>query len=153
MAIDALQEELITLAQAARHARPRGSKPAAPSTIWRHHQKGIAGVRLETICVGGIRYTSVEALQRFIVAVTLARSKQDTPQKPNAETGTRSAAIKKRLQEAGLGDQHANRPTTSRASGKVTSPSSGSTTAGLDGWGRSDADGGTELPADLDKPP
>ena len=74
MAIDALQEELLTFAQAARHARPRGSKPAAPSSLWRWHKKGIAGVRLETICVGGIRLTSVEALQRFFDQVTAAKA-------------------------------------------------------------------------------
>ena len=102
MAIDVLQEELLTFAQAARHARPRGSKPAAPSSLWRWHTRGIEKVRLETICLGGTRYTSVEALQRFFDAVTLARSTQDAPQEPNAEPGTRSAAIKNRLQEAGL---------------------------------------------------
>jgi hypothetical protein len=151
MTIDISSEELLTLAQAARRYRPPDARPLAPSTIWRWHKKGISGVRLETTCVGGTRLTSTEAMRRFAVAVTLARSMQDVAAEPNAESGTRSAAIKKRLQEAGLGDQHANRPTTSRSTGKVTSPSS--TTAGLDGWVRSDVDGGTELPADLDEPP
>jgi hypothetical protein len=102
MAIDALQEELLTFAQAARHARPRGSKPAAPSSLWRWHKKGISGVKLETICIGGTRYTSVEALQRFFDAVTLARSVQGGPKRPINEAGIRSAATKKRLHEAGL---------------------------------------------------
>jgi hypothetical protein len=102
MTIDALQEDLLTFSQAARQARPRGSKPAALSTIWRWYTKGISGIKLETTCHGGTRYTSAEALCRFFVAVTLARSKQDAPQKPNAEPGTRSAATKKRLREAGL---------------------------------------------------
>lgn len=165
MTIDALQEDLLTFAQAGRHARPRGSKPAAPSSLWRWRTRGIENVRLETICLGGTRYTSVEALQRFFDAVTLARSKQDAPQKPNAEPGTRSAAIKKRLQEAGLGDQHANRPTTSRLTGKVTGSSSGSTRAeppNLTSHHRrtpsghtrmANGDGGTDLPADLHEPP
>ena len=95
-------EKLLTPAQAARHCRPSDARPLAPSTIWRWHKKGISGVRLETICIGGNRYTSVEALQRFFDAVTLARSTQDAPQEPNAESGTRSAATKKRLHEAGL---------------------------------------------------
>jgi hypothetical protein len=102
MAIDALQEELLTLAQAARHARPKGQRPAAPCTIWRWAKRGISSVRLETIYMGGTRYTSVEALQRFFDAVTLARSSQDVAEEPNAAPGTRPAATKKRLREAGL---------------------------------------------------
>ena len=102
MAIDVLQEELLTLAQAARRARPKGQRPAAPCTIWRWAKRGISGIRLETIYMGGTRYTSVEALQRFFDAVTLARSTQGVAQAPNAESGIRSAATKKRLHEAGL---------------------------------------------------
>ena len=102
MAIETSSEELLTLAQAARRDRPPDTRPLAPSTMWRWHSKGIAGARLETVCMGGTRYTSVEALQRFFDAVTLARSTQGVAQEPNAEPGTRSAAIKKRLQEAGL---------------------------------------------------
>jgi hypothetical protein len=102
MTIDISSEELLTLTQAARRYRPPDARPLAPSTIWRWHKKGISGVRLETTCVGGTRLTSTEAISRFAVAVTLARSTQDAPQKPNAEPGTRSAATKKRLHEAGL---------------------------------------------------
>jgi len=102
MTIETSKEELLTLAQAARRYRPPDARPLAPSTIWRWHKKGISGVRLETICIGGIRYTSVEALQRFFTAVTLARSTQDVAQEPNAESGIRSASMKKRLHEAGL---------------------------------------------------
>ena len=102
MAINTSEEELLTLTQAARRYRPPDARPLAPSTIWRWHKKGISGVRLETICVGATRLTSTEAMRRFCDAVTLARSTQDAPQEPIAESGTRSAATKKRLQEAGL---------------------------------------------------
>lgn len=102
MAIDTTKEKIRSFAQVGRHGRPPDSRPLAPSTIWRWHKKGISGVRLETICIGGTRYTSVEALQRFFDAVTLARSTQDAAEEPNAAPGTRSAASKKRLQEARL---------------------------------------------------
>ena len=102
MAIDTTKEEICSLAQAGRHARPPDAAPFSPSTIFRWYTKGFLGITLETICIGGIRYTSVEALQRFFVAVTLARSTHDVAAEPNAEAGTRSAATKKRLQEAGL---------------------------------------------------
>jgi hypothetical protein len=102
MTIDISSEELLTLAQAARRYRPPDARPLAPSTIWRWHSKGLSDVRLETICIGGTRYTSVEALQRFFIAVTLARSTRSTAQVPIAASGSRSAATKKRLREAGL---------------------------------------------------
>ena len=102
MAINTSEEELLTLTQAARRYRPPDARPLAPSTIWRWQKKGISGVRLETICIGGTRYTSAEKMQLFFDAVTLARSTQGVAQEPNAESGTRSAATKKRLQEAGL---------------------------------------------------
>ena len=100
--IDIAKEVIRSFAQAARHSRPPDARPLAPSTIWRWHKKGISGVKLETICIGGTRYTSVEALQRFFDAVTLARSTQGVAEEPNAEAGSRSAATKKRLQDAGL---------------------------------------------------
>jgi len=40
------------------------------STVWRWAKRGVRGIRLETIMIGGIRYTSVEALQRFFAATT-----------------------------------------------------------------------------------
>ena len=92
MAIDAVNEELITFGQAARRARPKGQRPAAPCTIWRWHRKGVSGVKLETICIGGTRYTSAEALKRFFDAVTLARSTQDVAEEPNAAPGTRHSS-------------------------------------------------------------
>lgn len=42
------------------------------STIWRWHRRGVKGVRLETVLIGGRRYTSREALARFSERVTAA---------------------------------------------------------------------------------
>lgn len=102
MAIDVLQEELLTFAQAARHARPRGSKPAAPSSLWRWHTRGIAGVKLETICLGGTRYTSAEALQRFFDQVTAAKEAKLATEEPLGLPGTRTPQSRQRLEDAGL---------------------------------------------------
>ena len=35
------------------------------STIWRWYLRGVRGVKLETLVVGGRRFTSVEAIERF----------------------------------------------------------------------------------------
>lgn len=51
-------EPLLTLAQAMHGLERRPS----PSTAWRWYRKGILGVRLETVVVGGRRYTSKAAL-------------------------------------------------------------------------------------------
>jgi hypothetical protein len=101
MTIDALQEELLTLGQAAQHAKP-GDRRLAPSTIWRWYRKGIAGVKLETICIGGIRHTSFEALQRFFNGVTAARDHVEKPSNCNGDTGQRSELTEQQLRDAGL---------------------------------------------------
>jgi Protein of unknown function (DUF1580) len=55
-----------------------------PSTISRWASRGIRGVRLETCLVGGRRYTSREALQRFIAAATFAGGRKHALQKSHA---------------------------------------------------------------------
>lgn len=42
------------------------------ATLWRWRTAGCRGVKLETILFGGRRYTSREALSRFIAATTAA---------------------------------------------------------------------------------
>lgn len=61
-----LTEHMLTLTEAARHL------PGRPhvSTLWRWYTRGVRGVRLETLVVGGRRYTSREALQRFSERLT-----------------------------------------------------------------------------------
>lgn len=66
--IDPLNETLISLTEAARRL------PGRPNitTVWRWRNRGVRGVRLETILSGGRRFTSVEAIARFHRAVTAA---------------------------------------------------------------------------------
>lgn len=40
-------------------------RPCHPSTVWRWHRKGVRGIRLEALRLGGFFYTSREALDRF----------------------------------------------------------------------------------------
>ena len=71
--IDTLIEQVLPLATAAREVPNRDSaRGVNVSTVWRWSLRGIRGVRLETILVGGIRMTSREALQRFFEATTAA---------------------------------------------------------------------------------
>lgn len=101
MAINVIQDKLLTLSQAARHAKP-GDRRLAPSTIWRWYRKGIAGVKLETICLGGTRYTSSASLQLFFDAITRAKSAQANVGNTTTGTPDRSAETQRKLDEAQL---------------------------------------------------
>jgi len=64
--IDITQETLIPLREAPRHLPPRpNGKRVHISACYRWISRGVRGVRLEAIRIGGSTYTSLEALQRF----------------------------------------------------------------------------------------
>ena len=68
-----LSEKIFTFAEAAKHLpRIDGRRPHT-STVWRWARRGIGGVRLECLRVGGRYVTSAEALERF--AEQLARQR------------------------------------------------------------------------------
>lgn len=66
MSINIDLERLLALSDA-RTAFP-GDKRLSLATLHRWRIKGVRGVRLETVLVGGLRYTSQEAITRFIAA-------------------------------------------------------------------------------------
>lgn len=41
----------------------------APATLWRWRTRGVRGAKLETVVVGNRRYTSREAVSRFVEAM------------------------------------------------------------------------------------
>jgi len=47
------------------------------ATIWRWAQRGVRGIKLETVAIGGRRYVSPEAVERFIAATTAAAEVRD----------------------------------------------------------------------------
>ena len=98
MTIDIHGERLLTLSQVVR-ALP---KKVAPSTIWRWYRKGIRGVVLETVLVGGTRYTSVEALNRFATTLTDNAQPDVLPAKCSDDVEPRSAETESQLRAAGL---------------------------------------------------
>ncbi len=78
MKIDLNQEQPITLSQVPIHVPRRGGKKVHSSTVYRWATKGARGRMLESVLVGGIRYTTIEAVRRFLSAnsqiVSMARS-------------------------------------------------------------------------------
>ncbi len=65
----AKNESYLTLREAARYF------PTRPhlATVWRWAAKGVKGVRLETVVVGGQRFTTAEACDRFIAQLNGAK--------------------------------------------------------------------------------
>lgn len=89
--IDIGNEQLVSLRDVPKllPTRPNG-KRVHISAVYRWTQRGVRGVRLEMIRIGGTAYTSREALQRF--ALPEARMLQATPH--------RSAARERQIERA-----------------------------------------------------
>jgi len=88
-------EKLLSLAQATHevHGRP------TVRTIWRWYLTGVDGVRLETVKIGGRRYTSKEALERFQERLTNPTKSRPTD---SARRAREIADAEAELQEAGF---------------------------------------------------
>jgi hypothetical protein len=69
---DLMKERLVSLKEARQEFPKRPSIP----TLWRWILGGVSGVRLESILIGGRRYTSGEACRRFVAACNQAKVTQ-----------------------------------------------------------------------------
>ena len=102
MTIDPQTEQLVLLKDAGKHVpRPKTRRAPNRQTIWRWADSGLRGVQLETIMLGGCRYTSVEALQRFFAAQNTPKE----PEEPRLTKGQRerqAIAANKALEEEGF---------------------------------------------------
>ena len=91
--IDITQERLIPLRDTPRRLPARSSgKRVHISAVYRWIQRGIRGVRLESIRIGGTMYTSAEALQRFADALT---SPGSLAYAPTATTAARDRELQR----------------------------------------------------------
>jgi hypothetical protein len=97
MPADLLDEKLLSLGQACRVVPGKVN----PSTIWRWHRLGVRGVKLETVVLGGRRFTSREAIGRFAQASTRAAESHTSAAAAPAQ---RSAETHGKLVAAGLAD-------------------------------------------------
>lgn len=95
MPIDYQNESILTFSQAAR------SLPGTThiSTIHRWRLRGIRGVKLESCLIGGNRYTSKEALHRFVNATTKAADGIEANCKKSERTCRPSSKL---LDDAGI---------------------------------------------------
>jgi hypothetical protein len=58
-------ETLVPLTEVPNHLPRRKGRKLAYSTVFRWVQRGVRGKRLESCRIGGIRFTSLQALTRF----------------------------------------------------------------------------------------
>src|SRR4051794_11991685 len=94
-------EQLRSLAEAARELPRQGnSRGVHVSTLcrwWRHGvQCGVQGrVKLETVVIGGRRYTSVEAIQRFVERLNAAKKGSAPSPKATASSQRRAEQVER----------------------------------------------------------
>ena len=86
--IEMFTEKVISLTQAAKQLpqRRQGKRPHV-ATLYRWASRGLRGVQLETIQIGGTMCTSLEALQRFFDQLS-------TPTQPNSRTQVASSRMR-----------------------------------------------------------
>ena len=90
--IDIHREEMFPLSLAPkRMPNRRMGRPTATSTVFRWSSKGLRGHLLETVMIGGVRFTSLEALNRFFSNVTAAKSAEA---KPSTDDATVDAGLR-----------------------------------------------------------
>ena len=95
--IDLHSEQLIPLNQVPKYLPKRKTGKAIHiSAIYRWIQKGLKGVKLESIRVGGTSYTSRQALQRFAEKQTQSLQQiQANPNTVQLTSKTRQGQIKR----------------------------------------------------------
>lgn len=93
--IDFANEEPIAITQAPSHIPGR----PALSTIWRWLQVGVRGRKLESAMAGGRRFTSKQAILRFLAS---SDSEQPRASVSPSQRRRQSDAANKALQDRGL---------------------------------------------------
>lgn len=68
MALDLTKEQAIPISEVPQHVPKRRGRKVHYSTVYRWTTKGARGRVLETTFSGGIRYTTIEAVKRFLNA-------------------------------------------------------------------------------------
>ena len=99
MSIDVDNETLFQFPEA-RSEFP-GDRRVSLATLHRWRQKGVRGVKLETVLIGGLRYTSREAIARFIAAQNAADAPV-TPTVTPAQRRRQSEAARAALERMGV---------------------------------------------------
>ena len=96
--MDIKGEALLTFIEAAAFLPRRPNL----STLHRWRLRGVRGVRLETCLIGGRRFTSKEALDRFSAAATAAADGEAPPARTPRQRDAAVRAADNELDKAGI---------------------------------------------------
>jgi hypothetical protein len=92
-----LAEKKISLAALARR------EGVNPTTCWRWAGRGVEGIVLESFSIGGRRWTTEEAFERWVAAVTAKKAGASIPAAPTGPSNDAAAsAVERELQAAGF---------------------------------------------------
>lgn len=97
--IDMANESLLSIGDATKFL------PGHPhvSTLWRWRMRGVRGIRLETILIGGRRFTSREAIERFVAAINTDFACGETlPRRTRKQRQLAIECAKRQLDEWGI---------------------------------------------------
>ncbi len=106
MAIDITTERLISLDEAAKLIPGRDGGTVHKITIGLYCRRGKCGVRLDSVLAGPRRCTSIEAVARFIEAVTAASGRK-SPRPDRAPIANRTKAEAARAARKAIKDLEA----------------------------------------------
>ena len=94
-----IAEELISIAQAGKHIPGRG---VSRSVIERWIRKGVKGRILETVKIGKARYTSREAIMRFIDGINRDETNDNSRQPATTVKRYTNKELERKNKEWGL---------------------------------------------------
>jgi hypothetical protein len=96
--IDLLTETIFPVSEAPKHIPGRPSK----ASCWRWVLQGVGGVKLESAVIGGKRFTSHEAIQRFVDRRTAATDDNAPPSLTSPKREREISRAEREATEAGL---------------------------------------------------
>ena len=101
--IDVVREKVFPLREAPSSLpRCRAGRKTHVATLFRWASKGLRGIRLETIKVGGSTCTSAEALQRFFERLTEPESTTETTPQATAARQLELERVDRELGKLGV---------------------------------------------------
>jgi hypothetical protein len=93
-----LNETLISFADVPKHLPKR----VCQATLHRWRQRGLHGVKLETLIIAGQRHTSTEALGRFFTATSAAADAECIDVEDSSKTRKNAEKAGRELEKAGI---------------------------------------------------
>lgn len=99
-------ERPISLTDACKYLGDITGKRPAVTTVWRWCLKGCRGVRLESVCIGGRRYVTIPAIERFIHRSNQPAEPAAPPAATLSKTEAAVLAMRKAQKEAAMRTLH-----------------------------------------------